>query len=82
VAGVGEGRGCSGVTTANRDGRRRSEDVGGVPVAEGQEGDRYMAKQPLHGDVVPAEYLARARGRWINGMTARPSGGGSLSSPA
>jgi hypothetical protein len=25
VAGVGESRGCSGVTTMNRDGRRRSE---------------------------------------------------------
>jgi hypothetical protein len=39
VADVGEGRGCSGVTMANRDGRRRSEDVVSVRVAGGQEGD-------------------------------------------
>jgi hypothetical protein len=44
VVGAEAGRGCSGVATAGRDGWRRSEDVVGVPVAGGQEGDREVAK--------------------------------------
>jgi hypothetical protein len=70
-------------------GRRRTEtgdgalrgDVG-VPVAGVPEGGGEVARELLHDDVVLMVHLARAKRRWINGTTARPSGGGSSSSPA
>jgi hypothetical protein len=63
-------------------GGRGPSDVVGVSVAGGQEGGGDVAKQLLRGDVVLAECLAGARGRWIDGTTARPSSGGSSSSLA
>jgi hypothetical protein len=70
-------------------GRRRTEmggggprDVNGVPVAGGQESGREVAGKLLRDDVVLVVCLAGVKRRWIDGTTARPSGGGSSSSPA
>jgi hypothetical protein len=57
-------------------------DVDGVPVAGGQESGGGVARKLPRDDVVLMVGLAGARGQWIAGMTARPSGGGSTSSPA
>jgi hypothetical protein len=57
-------------------------DVVGVPVAGGQEGGGGVARKLPRDDVVLAVCLAGARRRWIDGTMARPSGGGSSSSPA
>jgi hypothetical protein len=46
------------------------------------EGGGEVVRELLRNDVVLMVGLARVTGRWIDGMTARPSGGGSLSSPA
>jgi hypothetical protein len=70
-------------------GRRRTETGSGgprdgdaVPVTGGQESSEEVARQLLRDDVVLVVCLAGAKRRWIDGMTARPSGGGSSSSPA
>jgi hypothetical protein len=57
-------------------------DVVGVPVAGGQEGSGEVVRELPRDDVVLTVCLARAKRRWIDGTTARPSGGGSSSSPA
>jgi hypothetical protein len=57
-------------------------DVNGVPVAGGQESSGEVARELLHDDVVLMVCLAGAKRRWIDESTARPSGGGSSSSPA
>jgi hypothetical protein len=57
-------------------------DVIGVPVAGGQEGGGGVARKLPRDDVVLMVGLAGARGQWITGTTARPSGGGSSSSSA
>jgi hypothetical protein len=54
----------------------------GVPVVEGQEGGREVARKLPRGDVVLVVCLAEAKRQWVVGMTARPSGGGSSSAPA
>jgi hypothetical protein len=59
-----------------------SRDVDGVPVAEGQESGGEVVRQLLRDDMVLVVCLAGAKRRWIDGMTARPSGGRSSSSPA
>jgi hypothetical protein len=41
-----------------------------------------VARQLLRDDVVLVVCLAGAKRLWIDGTTARPSGGGSSSSPA
>jgi hypothetical protein len=51
-------------------------------VAGGQEGGGEVVRELPHDDVVLMVCLAKAKRRWIDGMTARPSGGGSSSSPA
>jgi hypothetical protein len=51
-------------------------------VAGGQEGGREVAKKLPRGDMVLVVCLAGAKRLWIVGTTARPSGGGSSSSPA
>jgi hypothetical protein len=51
-------------------------------VAGGQEGGGEVARRLPRGDVVLVVCLARAKRQWIVGTTARPSGGGSSSSPA
>jgi hypothetical protein len=56
-------------------------DGDGVAVARGQESGRVVARQFPRDDVVLVVDLSGAERRWINGMTARPSGGGSSSSP-
>jgi hypothetical protein len=73
VAGVGEERGRGG---------GGSGDVDGVLVAGGQEGGGGVARKLPWDDVVLMVGLARAREQWIVRTTARPSGGGSSSSPA
>jgi hypothetical protein len=45
------------------------------------EGGEEAAGKLLGDDVVLLVPLAGAEGRWIDGTTARPSGGGSSSSP-
>jgi hypothetical protein len=82
VVGVGEERDRGGVSTANRGGGRAPRDGVGVPVAEGQESGGGVARKLPRDDVVLMVGLAGARGQWIAGTTARPSGGGSSSSPA
>jgi hypothetical protein len=57
-------------------------DVDGVPVAEGQESGGEVARELLRDVVVLMVCLARAKRWWIDRTTARPSGGGSSSSPA
>jgi hypothetical protein len=57
-------------------------DGDGVPVARVLEGGGELARQLLPDDVVLVVCLAGTRRQWITGMTARPSGGGSSSSPA
>jgi hypothetical protein len=57
-------------------------EVDGVPVAGGQESGGEVARQLLRDDVVLVVCLAGAKRQWIDGTTARPSGGGSSSSPA
>jgi hypothetical protein len=57
-------------------------DGDGVPVAGGQESGGVVARQLPRDDVVLVVDLSGAERRWINGTTARPSGGGSSSSPA
>jgi hypothetical protein len=59
-----------------------SRDVDGVPVAGGQESGREVARQLLHNDVVLVVCLTGIKKWWIDGTTARPSGGGSSSSLA
>jgi hypothetical protein len=54
----------------------------GVPVAGGQESSGEVARKLPLGDVVLVVCLAGAKRQWIVGTTARPSGGGSSSSPA
>jgi hypothetical protein len=54
----------------------------GVSVAGVLEGGGEVARELLRDDVVLMVCLAGAKRRWIDGMTARPSGGGSSSSPA
>jgi hypothetical protein len=56
-------------------------DVDGVPVAGGLESGREVARKLPRDDVVLMVCLARANRQWIAGTTARPSGGGSSSSP-
>jgi hypothetical protein len=51
-------------------------------VAEGQEGGAEVVTELPHDDVVLMVCLAEAKRRWIDGTTARPSGGGSSSAPA
>jgi hypothetical protein len=58
------------------------KDVVGVPVAGGQEGSGEVVRELPHNDVVLTVCLAGAKRRWIDRTTARPSGGGNLSSPA
>jgi hypothetical protein len=53
-----------------------------IPVAGGQEGGGGVARKLPRDDVVLMVGLAGARGQWITGTTARPSGGGSSSSSA
>jgi hypothetical protein len=53
----------------------------GIPVAGGQESGGQVARQLLRDDVVLVGCLARAKRWWIDRTTARPSGGGSSSSP-
>jgi hypothetical protein len=69
--------------------RRRTGAGGGAPrggvgvsVAGVREGGGEVARELLHDDVVLMVHLAGAKRRWINGATARPSGGASSSSPA
>jgi hypothetical protein len=54
----------------------------GVPVAGVPEGGGEVAGKLLRDDVVLMVCLAGAKRRWIDGTTARPSGGGSTSPPA
>jgi hypothetical protein len=82
VAGVGEERDRGGVSTANRAGGGAPRDVDRVPVAGGQENSGEVARQLLRDDMVLVGCLAGAKRRWIDGRTARLSGGGSSSSPA
>jgi hypothetical protein len=53
----------------------------GVPVAGVPEGGGEVARELLRDDVVLMVCLAGAKRQWIDGTTARPSGGGSSSSP-
>jgi hypothetical protein len=46
------------------------------------EGGGEVARELLHDDVVLMVCLAGAKRQWIDGTTARPSSGGSSSSPA
>jgi hypothetical protein len=57
-------------------------DVDGVLVAGVPEGGGEVARELPRDDVVLMVCLAEAKRRWIDGMTARASGGGSSSSPA
>jgi hypothetical protein len=81
VAGVEEEKGRGGVSTANRGVGGAPRDGVGVPVAGGQESGGGVARKLPRDDVVLMVGLAGARGQWITGTTARPSGGGSSSSP-
>jgi hypothetical protein len=70
-------------------GRQRTEVGGGGPrdgfgilMAGGQESAGEVARKLPRDDVVLMVCLAGARRQWIAGTTARPSGGGSSSSPA
>jgi hypothetical protein len=76
VAGVEAERGCGGVSTANRDGRRSSEGGGGVLVAGVPEGGEEAAGKLLRDDVVLLVPLAGAEGLCSGKSTVRPSGGG------
>jgi hypothetical protein len=82
VAGVGK----RGTEAAYR--RRTGEGSGGprdgvgVLVAGVPEGGGEVVGELPRDDVVLMVCLAGAKRRWINGTTARPSGGGNLSSPA
>jgi hypothetical protein len=51
-------------------------------VAGGQEGGGEVVRELPRDDVVLTVCLAGAKRRWIDGTTARPSSGGSSSSPA
>jgi hypothetical protein len=51
-------------------------------MAGGQENGGEVARKLPRDDVVLMGYLFGAERRWIVRMTARPSGGGSSSSPA
>jgi hypothetical protein len=57
-------------------------DVIGVPMAGVLEGGREVARKLPRDDVVLMVCLVGARRQWIAGTMARPSGGGSSSSPA
>jgi hypothetical protein len=57
-------------------------DIVGVPVAGGQESGGEVVRELPRDDVVLMVCLVGAKRRWIDGTTARPSGHGSLSSPA
>jgi hypothetical protein len=63
-------------------GGRAPRDNDGVPVAGGQESGEEVARKLPRGDAVLVVCLAGAKRQWIVGTTARPSGGGSSSSPA
>jgi hypothetical protein len=70
-------------------GRRRTEvgggaprDGAGVPVAGVLEGSGEVARELPRDDMVLMVHLAGAERRRIVRTTARPSGGGSSSSPA
>jgi hypothetical protein len=76
VAGVEAERGCGGVSTENKDGRRSSEDGGGVLVAGVLEGGEEAAGKLLRDDVVLLVPLAGAEGLCSGESTARPSGSG------
>jgi hypothetical protein len=52
-----------------------------IPVAGGQEGSGGVARKLPRDDVVLMVGLAGAKEQWIAGMTVRPNGGGSSSSP-
>jgi hypothetical protein len=82
VVGVGEERDCGDVSTANRAGGGAPRNGDGVPVAGVPEGGGEVARELPRDDVVLMVCLAGARMQWITGTTARPSGGGSSSSPA
>jgi hypothetical protein len=82
VAGVEEEKGRGGISTENRGDGGDPRDGVGVPVAGGQESSGGVARKLPRDDVVLMVGLAGARGQWIAGTTARPSGGGSSSSPA
>jgi hypothetical protein len=56
--------------------------VGGVPVAGGQESGREVARQLPRDDVVLVVCMSGTERRRSGGTTARPSSGGSSSSPA
>jgi hypothetical protein len=58
------------------------KDVVGVPVAGVQESGGEVVRELPRDDVVLKACLVGAKRRWINGTTARPSGGGNSSSPA
>jgi hypothetical protein len=82
VVSVGEERGRGGVSTVNRGGGGAPTDGVGIPVAGGQQSGGGVARKLPRDDVVLMVGLAGARGQWFAGTTARPSGGGSSSSPA
>jgi hypothetical protein len=65
---------------ANRDGRRSSKRVDGVPVARVPEGGGEVLEKLLRDDVVLTGCSTGAR-RWcVSGSTAKPSDGGARSS--
>jgi hypothetical protein len=57
-------------------------DVDGVPMAGVPEDGGEVARELPRDDVVLMVCLAGAKRWWIDGTAARPSGGGSSSSPA
>jgi hypothetical protein len=59
-----------------------SRDIDGVPVAGGQESGGEVAGKLVHDDAVLVVCLAGVKRQQIIGTTARPSVGGSSSSPA
>jgi hypothetical protein len=82
VVGVGEERDCADISTANRGGRRSSEERRWCSGGRSAGGGGEVARELPRDDVVLMVCLAGARRQWITGTTARPSGGGSSSSPA
>jgi hypothetical protein len=67
---------------AKPSGRRSSEGADGVPVARVPEGGGEVVEELPRDDVVLTVCLAGAKRLCIGRSTARPSGGGALSSPA
>jgi hypothetical protein len=82
VVGAETGRSCSRVTAVKRGGGGASRGVASVPVARVPEGGGEVVEKLLHDDVVLTGCSAGARRWWINGLTAKPSGGGARSSLA